>query len=302
MTAVPRSSGLAVNRLKRVGGFAAGVLLFYAPFALLVRGFGLMFPASTAATSVSDVHSACLRMPLGWMVQPWMWPTLGSSPISWLPIAILPLAAVALGPLFCGWLCPAGALPEFIGRMVPDRFKLDFKDTVDIVPLRYGFLAGILFVPFVASSICCSLCNFTHMQNLIGGVFGDPSGLLVISSMGIIAATLWIVPLGMFTKGGRGWCLFLCPAGTVMGFASWATRKLPWALRVRADASACTGCGTCQDVCPMRATGVTHTAEPTPLFEPVLIAEHTIDSHLCIQCQDCVSACPHGALAYRSIS
>ncbi|MEI8080798.1 MAG: 4Fe-4S binding protein [Actinomycetes bacterium] len=286
MTAVPRSSPLAANRLKRLGGFAVGLVLFYAPFALLVRGVGWLFPASTAGTSISDVHSACLRMPLGWLTQPWMWPTLGSSPISWLPIAILPLAAVAAGPLFCGWVCPAGALPEYLSRAVPDRLKFDFKDRVDIVPLRYGFFAGILLVPFVSSSICCSLCNFNQMQNLVSGVFGNFSGFAYFSTMGVIAATLWIVPLGLFTKGGRGWCLFLCPAGAMMGLASWASAKLPWAFRVRSSGSACTSCGTCQDVCPMRAVQVTPEAE------------QTINRHLCIECQDCVSACPDGALQY----
>jgi len=314
MIAVPLSS-VTNNRVKRLSGYAVGILLFYAPFALLVQGAGMLFPASAAGTSISDVHGACLRMPFGWLTQPWMWPTLGSSPISWLPLAVLPLAALAFGPLFCGWLCPAGALPEYLGRVVPDRLKFDFKNHVDIVPLRYGFFAGLLLAPFVASSITCSLCNFGQMQNLVSGVFGDPSGFVYFSSMGVIAAALWIVPLGMFTKGGRGWCLFLCPAGTVMGLVSKLGARLPWTMRVRGDSAVCTGCGTCGDVCPMRAVESapvaekltidpepTLSAEPTidvgPTAEPVAVG-HTINSHLCIQCQDCVSACPAGALAYR---
>lgn len=284
---MPRSSPLRANRLKRLVGFAVGLALFYAPFALLVRFMGMAFPSSTAGTSVYDVHGACVRMPLGWLTMPWMWPTLGSSPLSWLPIAVLPLAAVAAGPLFCGWVCPAGALPEYLSRAVPDRFKFDFKGRVDIVPLRYGFLAGILIVPFVSSSICCSLCNFNQMQNLVSGVFGNFSGFAYFSTMGLIAATVWIVPLGLFTRGGRGWCMFLCPAGTVQGFASWASARLPWALRVRTDASACTSCGTCEDVCPMRATDVD------------VEQGQTVNRHLCIGCQDCVSACPENAIGLR---
>ncbi len=284
---MPPRTRLASNRLKRLGGFAAGVVLFYAPFALLVRGVGLLFPQTAAGTSISDVHSACLRMPLGWLAQPWMWPSIGGSPVAWLPIAVLPLAAMAVGPLFCGWLCPAGALPEYLGRMVPDRFRFDFRGRVDIVPLRYGFFVGILLAPFVTSNICCALCNFSQMQNLVSAVFGDLSGFVYFSSMGVIAAALWIVPLGLLTKGGRGWCLFLCPAGTAMGLASWATARAPWGLRVRANPHACTHCGTCQGTCPMRA--ITSHPEDEP----------AIESHLCIQCQDCVSACPSSALEYR---
>lgn len=278
-------SALRANRLKRLAGFAIGLVLFYAPFALLVRGVGLLAPASLAGTTVSDVHTACLRMPLGWLSQPWMWPTLGTNPISWLPVAVLPLAAVAAGPLFCGWLCPAGALPEYLGRLVPERFKFDFKGRVEIVPLRYGFFVGFLLAPFVASSVCCSVCNFTTMQNLVSGVFGDFSGFAYFTSMGVLAAFVWIVPLGLFTTGGRGWCLFLCPAGAVMGMSSGLTQRFKGLWRVRADGSACSGCGSCERVCSMRA--VDASAEET-----------RVDQHLCIACMDCVTACPSKALRY----
>lgn len=288
--------------MARFGGFFVGVLLFYAPFALLARSVGTLLPRSVTGTSISDVHSSCLRMPLGWLVQPWMWPTMGGSPIYFLPVLILPLAAVAAGPLFCGWLCPAGALPEHLGRVVPERFKLDFKDHVEIVPMRYGFFAGFLVAPFISSNICCSFCNFTHMQNLVSGVFGDLSGFAYFTSLGVVAAAVWIVPLGLFTKGGRGWCMFLCPAGTTMGLASSLTSKLPWARRIRTDAATCTSCGTCADVCPMRA--IEHHASAPVEDEPV--ADDTgetqgvlaVNHHLCNECLDCIKACPKTALTY----
>lgn len=281
-----RSDALTINRLRRLGGFLAGVLLFYAPFALLVRAVGALSPRSLAGTSVSDAHTACLRMPWSWMIQPWMWPTLGGNPISWLPLLVLPVAAIAAGPLFCGWLCPAGALPEFLGRIVPDRFKVDLKQHTRIVPLRYGFFVGFLLAPFVSASICCSFCNFTHMQNIVSATFGDPAGLLYFTTMGFLAGFVWIVALGMMTVGGRGWCLFLCPAGTMQGLASRATARFGWSRRVRADGDACTSCGTCASVCSMRAVDV---AAPAPA---------AVDHNLCNDCFDCTAACPTGAMRF----
>jgi len=280
------SAALWKNRWKRLAGYAVGLVLFYAPFALLVRAFGAIAPNSPAGTSVSDVHSACLRMPLGWLAQPWMWPSLGSNLMTFLPIIVLPLSAVVAGPLFCGWVCPAGALPEYLGRFVPDRFKFDFKGRVDIVPLRYGFFAGFLLAPFVSTSICCAFCNFTHMQNIVSALTGSAASLLYFTSLGVMAAALWIVPLGLFTKGGRGWCLFLCPAGATMGMASGLTKRFGGLMRVRSDAETCAGCGTCGDVCPMRAVDV----DPE--------SGVNVEQHLCTACMDCVAACPSGALRY----
>ncbi|MDP2234280.1 MAG: 4Fe-4S binding protein [Actinomycetota bacterium] len=282
-------SALSANRIRRAGGFLVGMLLFYAPFALLIRLVAFLAPATAPGRTISDVHTACLRMPIGWLSMPWMWPSLSDNPFSWLPLLVLPLVALVAGPLFCGWLCPAGAVPEYLGRLVPDRFKFDFKGRVDIVGLRYGFFIGFLLAPFITASVCCALCNFSHMQSLISAATGDPVALIYISTMGVIGMVLWLIVLGAFTLGGRGWCLFLCPAGTAMALVSALTRRLPFSLRVREDPSACQACGCCSSVCSMRALKVNEGSSAA------------VEHHLCISCLDCVNACPSGALRYGRI-
>lgn len=285
-----RLSPVTSNRVKRAVGYGVGVLLFYAPFALLIKGVALLEPASLVGRSISDVHSACVRMPIGWLAMPWMWPSLTDNPFSWLPLAVLPLVALFLGPLFCGWLCPAGALPEYLGRVVPDRFKFDFKGRVDIVGLRWGFFIGFLIAPFVTASVCCAFCNFSHMQSIISAIAGDPVALTYVSTLGVVSMVLWIVVLGMFTVGGRGWCLYFCPAGTLIALFSALGRRLPWSRRIREDSSACTRCGSCAASCPIRAIDVRESTGAQ------------VEHHLCIACMDCVSACPSGALRYGSAS
>jgi ferredoxin-type protein NapH len=269
-----------------VVGLLVGIVLFYAPFALIVRLVGLFQPTTAAGTATADVHAACLRMSIGWVALPWMWPTLGASWLTLLPLVVLPLAAVLAGPLFCGWICPAGAIPEYLGRLVPDRFKFDFKDRVSITALRYGLFTGFMLAPFVSGAVSCAFCNFGQTQNFISALAGDFSALSYITSMGVITLVLWAVVLGVFTKGGRGWCMFLCPAGALSGLASGLTHRFGKLWRVRAKDDACSSCGTCEQVCAMRA--ITCGEESGP----------EIDHFLCNSCMDCVKACPTKCLTY----
>jgi len=291
----PRAEALRRNRFTRFGFFFLGLAIFYAPFALLGRLVGWIFPASMPGTWVPDVHTNCMRMPVGWLAQPWMWGWMGNNPLYFTPIILLPIAAVAAGPLFCGWLCPAGSFPEFLGRIVPDRFKWDFKGMVEITSVRYGFLVGFLIVPFVAASVCCSFCNFTWMQNTVSALFGNVAPWLYISTTGVLTIVIWIFLLGMFTKGGRGWCLFLCPAGSLMSLASGVTSRFKWLPRVRHDATSCASCSNCEDVCPVRAIDVSKPHE-SPGAAPM--PQVKVNQLLCNVCLDCVRGCPRGCLRY----
>jgi ferredoxin-type protein NapH len=280
---------LGRNRLTRAGLFFVGIALFYAPFALVYRAFGALFPGTYAANTIVDVHTACMRMPVGWLAQPWMYSSFATNGLYFLPILVLPLAAVAASPLFCGWLCPAGAFPEFLGRLVPDRFKFDLHGRVGIVPLRYGLFAGLVLAPFVTTSICCSYCNFTQMQNITSFVTGNTAPLLFVGTTGVVAMALWFVVLGLFMKGGRGWCMLLCPVGALMSLASGITSRFEWLPRVRHDASACASCETCADVCPVRAIDVGEGGDVK------------VGQYLCNGCMDCVKVCPSGALRYGTV-
>jgi ferredoxin-type protein NapH len=285
------ATALRRNRLWRIGAFFIGLVLFYAPFALFVRLLGAAFPGTTVANSVPDVHQVCLRMPITWIVQPWLWPTMVGNPAYLVAILVLPAAAIIAGPLFCGWLCPAGGLTEHVGRVVPDRWKWDLHGPVPLAPLRYGFFAGMLLAPFVTSNICCSFCNFTPMQYFLSAGTGDFRGFMYWSSTYIVTMVVWLVPLGLFTKGGRGWCTLLCPAGALSNLASAVTGRLPFAVRVRHDPASCKGCGKCEDICPPRAVTVRVDTEASARAVQV-------SPHLCNACLDCVKACPSRAMSY----
>lgn len=285
-TGAIRVDALRRNRLWRIGGYALGIVLFYAPFAVIARLVGMAFPGTPPANEISWVHSACLRMPIGWLAQPWMWGTFGTNPLYVLPLVILPLSALAASPLFCGWLCPAGALPEYLSRLVPRRFQYDIHGKVDIVPVRYGFFTAFMIAPFVTASVCCSLCNFTYMQNIVDVFYGNLSGWIYLSTTGLLTLVVWLVPLGLLTVGGRGWCMFLCPVGSSLSLVSGVTSRVGFLPRVRHDSASCAACGKCEDSCTIRAID---RAEGSDL---------KIHQLLCNGCMDCTRSCPNNSLYY----
>jgi ferredoxin-type protein NapH len=262
--------------------FLIGIALLYAPFALLTR---LVLQLS-GKPHIGDAHSICLRMPIQWLGQPWMYATILSDPTYMVAVIFLPLMALFLGPLFCGWMCPAGQMTEFLSRLVPPRFQIDLSGKVSPVPVRYGFMIGMMGITYIGGNACCSFCNFTHAQNIINAIFGDTLGLTYLASFSIVTFLLWFVLLGLFTRGGRGWCNFLCPAGALMGLAHTLGTKLKISRRIQIDRALCTNCKTCAKNCPAWAI----TNDPQKPSE--------VNSHACTACMDCTKVCPAKAIRY----
>ncbi len=262
--------------------FLVGIVLFYAPFALLTR---LLLQISNKP-HIGDAHSICLRMPIQWLGQPWMYATILSDPTYMVAVIILPLMALLLGPLFCGWMCPAGQMTEFLSRLVPPRFQIDLAGKVNPVPVRYGFMLGMMGITFIGGNACCSFCNFTHAQNIINAMFGDYLGLTYLASFSIVSFLIWFVVLGLFTRGGRGWCNFLCPAGALMGLAHAVGTRLKISRMIKIDRGVCTNCKSCSKNCPAWAIS-NDAGKPAE-----------INYHACTACMDCARVCPAKAIRY----
>lgn len=277
--------GRKLNRTRRhawmrLGGYILGIFLFYAPFALYTR----LLKVLLNDPSTSTWHNICLRMPINYLFDPSKWSTFITRPL-FLSIFLLLAIAFFFGPLFCGWLCSAGAITEYLGRIVPNRFKLDFSGSVNPTPIRYGFLAGYVLTPFLGGSIACSFCNFSVIQNFVSTFTGEWQALAYWGSTTIITVVVWFVILGVFTKGGRGWCNFGCPVGAVQSLVHMFGVKLPFTYKLKYDRSKCSGCGACVQACSMWA--VMHEDEKIK-----------VNRHACINCLDCVQICNCRALTY----
>lgn len=64
-------------------------------------------------------------------------------------IVILLISCFVFGPVFCGRLCPAGAFTEYLSKVIPSRSQISWRTYTEIVPFRYGMLAGFVILPFL---------------------------------------------------------------------------------------------------------------------------------------------------------
>lgn len=261
----------------RAVGYTIGFILFYAPFALFAKGLGVL----TGQSGAMATHDTCGRIPIMKLFQGDLdfWTTRGLS------LIILTVTAAAIGPYFCGRLCPTGGVGEFLSRLMPNRYKVDWAAHINPTGIRYGFLVGFIAAPFLSGSIACSFCTYSFFEKVAGGVY--LADISMLTSTAIITAFLWLVVFGLFTKGGRGYCTFLCPVGAYQNAIHSVTSKLKFTHKLKFEESKCTSCGHCVENCPMSSLRL----------DGDLIRYNI---HTCITCRQCVAGCPSAALSFGS--
>lgn len=273
---------LRANKWRYVS-FAAGFLLFVAPAAWLTK---LLFKAAGNTAAVT-LHSICYRMPIEWIFSG-RWASLWGSIAAFFVLAVIAVSYFA-GPVFCGWLCPVGALSETVSRAtpLPDRFRIRIRDTGAVSAMRWGFLAGfaalaVLVARRMASAwlagISCRFCTSSLLQNLSSASMGDPGALGYWHSGSMLVLLAWLGLGGVLLAGGRGWCLFFCPLGACANLAHWLGAKRGW-LATKFNGAKCGDCRKCTVTCPTQAV------------KP----DRSVAHSLCINCYECTHACASGA-------
>jgi ferredoxin-type protein NapH len=134
------------------------------------------------------------------------------------------IAALFLGPVFCGWICPFGFIQEMIGEIgkkIRSRLNIEFPVLHSKLKLvRYAMLG---FEIALAIAV---------VQNTI-----------VISDTIKYAAVAAVIVLNLISQ--RFFCKYLCPVGAVLSitnlFKVFAVKK----------EHACPECGACRKKCMM---------------------------------------------------
>jgi ferredoxin len=187
---------------------------------------------------------------------------------SLLLIAALPLLlTLFFGRLFCGWLCPLGAVIDAADAVFSTRVRRPAARTTKTHLLLW------LALPILGgASLLWALAPMTWAARLTAAL-DPPAGGGAFAALGAVG--LVVVALAL---GRRGFCRALCPLGALLGLAG---RFAPFRLRT---SDACTHCGDCVRRCRMAAF------DGAP-------EEH--DRGECILCRECDAKCPAGALRFR---
>lgn len=193
--------------------------------------------------------------------------------------------SLVMGRVFCGWVCPLGAVFDFYGWFLR-RFRVVFEGpSPRWFRFKYYLLTAILV--FAALGAVSPLMGFdpivliTRTAAVVLYPLGRRSHEILWKATDPVGhygwfmdgATLMLFALimGATTKLSRIWCRAVCPLGAYLAVLSRNAM-------LRRDTQGCVQCGLCSDHCPTGAIDFKN-------------AEVYNESE-CIKCFSCTQECP----------
>lgn len=210
---------------------------------------------------------------LGWHPSPVcavMRPVIGTiqgravAPGFWVTLGFVGALTLAGNKLFCGWVCPIGALQELAHR-IPLRPGAKRR-----IPFQTANAVRIaLFIVFVIVALATGKLVY-RAASPFGFLQWDMKAAGIVS-LGVtlaVSLVLW-----------RPFCHLVCP----MGLVTWIVEQFSL-LRVRRVQEGCNECGVCAKRSPCQAI-------------PAIVQERRVRPD-CFACGFCVDRCARSGLAY----
>jgi NosR/NirI family transcriptional regulator, nitrous oxide reductase regulator len=165
-------------------------------------------------------------------------PPLGANALWWLLTVLALGSALLAGRLYCAWICPFGAITEFLGKIFHSPLEISAPWDRRLRRVKYGVL---LVLPLIY--VIWRNAEVLHVEP-----FSDTFTLGFLSAGSDAAWRIaWLIFLGVASLFVfRFFCRYLCPAGAAMAF--FARHRLFG--RVRPNR--CLECGECMVSCPRK--------------------------------------------------
>lgn len=224
--------------------------------------------------------------------------------------AITLAATLILGRVWCGWLCPLGAVLDWVPARRSKRFEPDpaprlrqvkyFLLALIGVAALLGNLTFLILDPITLIYRTGTTAAWPGLVALISGAEallyrapllqapidwfeGAVRGVLLppvqpAYGLGILLALIFIGILALNAIRDRFWCRYLCPLGALLGVVS----KVAWLRRKVGDV--CVDCQRCARACP------TGTIDPQQGFAS--------DPAECTMCLECVPVCAQSGQSF----
>jgi|TARA_Y100000310_G_scaffold278729_1_gene297408 ferredoxin len=221
---------------------------------------------------------------------------------------LIVMLTLLFGRVFCGWMCPFGALLQFTGwlfhrgadKKTDDNRYHSLQSTKYILLVVFLVLAllgalqiGLMdplvwvyrgFTTFVAplwDLVMDQLMSFGDAVavpvDLSGAKFSPGAPVRVFTGSFWIGA-LFVVFLALNVRWHRFFCRFLCPLGALLGVISRFS-----VFRIDRDVNLCTDCNLCLLACE-------GASEP---HSKLMASE-------CFSCMNCIDDCPENALRFAA--
>ncbi len=173
--------------------------------------------------------------------------------------------------VYCGWLCPFGALQELLS-MIAQRFGIRQLD------LPFGLherLRPIKFVIFLGL-FAVALGSMEHAQLLVEvEPFKTAIVLKFVRDWPFVLYAVLLLGAGLFIQ--RFYCRYLCPLGAALAIPA-RLRQFEW-LRRRRQCGA--ECRICSNTCPVQAIQPEGQIHPGECIYCLTCQVNYYDEHLC---------------------
>lgn len=193
------------------------------------------------------------------------------------------LFSLFLGRLWCGWVCPAAGMQEMVEPV--NRKAVNGR--------RVNWIKWVIWVPWISliAWLAVRAGGYRTVNLLLDtqngiSVAGQPDRPIVFAYIIYYGVIALIFGLAAWL-GRRGFCHTACWMAPFMMIGRWLSNRFSMpAVRLRANAGACSDCQTCTRNCPMS------------LDVNGMVKLENMENSECVLCGMCIDNCPAKAIRY----